>query len=121
VGRSFRLGSGRAICHHQGHDWRALSHTNLLSNVAQVAAHIPLDPHWLWFNPLPGRYVFADKVFCCARTCHGCSLTAELPNGTCRTPLFQRQGSCHRQACHALQLTFFSDPTWETAIIGGLS
>ena len=88
---------------------------------AQVVAHIPLDPNWLWFNPLPGRYVFADKVFCCARTCHGCSLTAELPNGTCPAPLFQRQGSCHRQACHALQLTFFSDPTWETAIIGGLS
>ena len=36
----------------------ALSHANLLSNVAQVAAHIPLDPHWLWFNPLPAFHSF---------------------------------------------------------------
>jgi acyl-[acyl-carrier-protein]-phospholipid O-acyltransferase / long-chain-fatty-acid--[acyl-carrier-protein] ligase len=36
----------------------ALSHANLLSNVAQVAAHIPLDPHWVWFNPLPAFHSF---------------------------------------------------------------
>jgi acyl-[acyl-carrier-protein]-phospholipid O-acyltransferase / long-chain-fatty-acid--[acyl-carrier-protein] ligase len=36
----------------------ALSHANLLSNVAQVAAHIPLDPNWLWFNPLPVFHSF---------------------------------------------------------------
>jgi acyl-[acyl-carrier-protein]-phospholipid O-acyltransferase/long-chain-fatty-acid--[acyl-carrier-protein] ligase len=36
----------------------ALTHANLLSNVAQVAAHIPLDPHWLWFNPLPAFHAF---------------------------------------------------------------
>jgi acyl-[acyl-carrier-protein]-phospholipid O-acyltransferase/long-chain-fatty-acid--[acyl-carrier-protein] ligase len=36
----------------------ALTHANLLSNVAQVAAHIPLDPNWLWFNPLPVFHSF---------------------------------------------------------------
>lgn len=36
----------------------ALSHANLLSNVAQVAAHIPLDPNWVWFNPLPAFHSF---------------------------------------------------------------
>ena len=36
----------------------ALTHANLLSNVAQVVAHIPLDPNWLWFNPLPAFHSF---------------------------------------------------------------
>jgi acyl-[acyl-carrier-protein]-phospholipid O-acyltransferase/long-chain-fatty-acid--[acyl-carrier-protein] ligase len=36
----------------------ALTHANLLSNVAQVAAHIPLDPNWIWFNPLPAFHSF---------------------------------------------------------------
>jgi len=35
-----------------------LTHANLLSNVAQVAAHIPLDPSWRWFNPLPAFHSF---------------------------------------------------------------
>jgi acyl-[acyl-carrier-protein]-phospholipid O-acyltransferase / long-chain-fatty-acid--[acyl-carrier-protein] ligase len=26
--------------------------------VAQVVAHIPLDPHWLWLNPLPAFHSF---------------------------------------------------------------
>jgi acyl-[acyl-carrier-protein]-phospholipid O-acyltransferase / long-chain-fatty-acid--[acyl-carrier-protein] ligase len=36
----------------------ALTHANLLSNVAQVVAHISLDPNWLWFNPLPAFHSF---------------------------------------------------------------
>jgi acyl-[acyl-carrier-protein]-phospholipid O-acyltransferase/long-chain-fatty-acid--[acyl-carrier-protein] ligase len=36
----------------------ALTHANLLSNVAQVAAHIPLDRNWVWFNPLPAFHSF---------------------------------------------------------------
>jgi acyl-[acyl-carrier-protein]-phospholipid O-acyltransferase/long-chain-fatty-acid--[acyl-carrier-protein] ligase len=36
----------------------ALTHANLLSNVAQIAAHIPLDPAWIWFNPLPAFHSF---------------------------------------------------------------
>jgi acyl-[acyl-carrier-protein]-phospholipid O-acyltransferase / long-chain-fatty-acid--[acyl-carrier-protein] ligase len=36
----------------------ALTHANLLSNVAQVVTHIPLDPNWLWFNPLPAFHSF---------------------------------------------------------------
>jgi acyl-[acyl-carrier-protein]-phospholipid O-acyltransferase/long-chain-fatty-acid--[acyl-carrier-protein] ligase len=35
-----------------------LSHANLLSNVAQVAAHIDLDPDWVMFNPLPVFHCF---------------------------------------------------------------
>jgi len=35
-----------------------LSHANLLSNVAQVAAHIELDPDWVMFNPLPVFHCF---------------------------------------------------------------
>lgn len=30
-----------------------LSQRNLISNVAQIAAHIDLDPAWVMFNPLP--------------------------------------------------------------------
>ncbi len=30
-----------------------LSHANLLANVAQIAAHIDLNPDWVMFNPLP--------------------------------------------------------------------
>ena len=30
-----------------------LSQANLIANVEQVAAHIPLDPSWVMFNPLP--------------------------------------------------------------------
>ena len=35
-----------------------LTHANLLSNVAQVAAHIALDRNWRWFNPLPAFHSF---------------------------------------------------------------
>jgi acyl-[acyl-carrier-protein]-phospholipid O-acyltransferase/long-chain-fatty-acid--[acyl-carrier-protein] ligase len=35
-----------------------LSHANLLANVAQVAAHIDLDPNWVMFNPLPVFHCF---------------------------------------------------------------
>lgn len=35
-----------------------LSHVNLLSNCLQVAAHIALDPEWIWFNPLPAFHSF---------------------------------------------------------------
>ena len=35
-----------------------LTHANLLSNVAQVAAHIALDTSWVWFNPLPAFHSF---------------------------------------------------------------
>ena len=35
-----------------------LSHANLLANVAQIAAHIPLDPDWVMFNPLPVFHCF---------------------------------------------------------------
>ena len=35
-----------------------LSHANLLANVAQVAAHIDLDPAWVMFNPLPVFHCF---------------------------------------------------------------
>jgi acyl-[acyl-carrier-protein]-phospholipid O-acyltransferase/long-chain-fatty-acid--[acyl-carrier-protein] ligase len=35
-----------------------LTHANLLSNVAQVAAHIALDTSWIWFNPLPAFHSF---------------------------------------------------------------
>ena len=30
-----------------------LSHANLLANIEQVAAHIDIDPEWVFFNPLP--------------------------------------------------------------------
>lgn len=30
-----------------------LSHANLIANVRQTAAHIPFDPAWTFFNPLP--------------------------------------------------------------------
>ncbi len=35
-----------------------LSQANLLANVAQVAAHIELDPDWVMFNPLPDLPLF---------------------------------------------------------------
>jgi acyl-[acyl-carrier-protein]-phospholipid O-acyltransferase/long-chain-fatty-acid--[acyl-carrier-protein] ligase len=35
-----------------------LSHQNVLANVAQVAAHIALDPAWVMFNPLPVFHCF---------------------------------------------------------------
>jgi acyl-[acyl-carrier-protein]-phospholipid O-acyltransferase/long-chain-fatty-acid--[acyl-carrier-protein] ligase len=35
-----------------------LTHANLCSNVAQIAAHIPLDRRWVWFNPLPAFHSF---------------------------------------------------------------
>jgi acyl-[acyl-carrier-protein]-phospholipid O-acyltransferase/long-chain-fatty-acid--[acyl-carrier-protein] ligase len=35
-----------------------LSHANVLANVAQVAAHIDLDPSWVLFNPLPIFHCF---------------------------------------------------------------
>ncbi len=35
-----------------------LSQANLLANVAQIAAHIDLDPAWVLFNPLPVFHCF---------------------------------------------------------------
>ena len=35
-----------------------LSQGNLLANVEQIAAHIPLDPSWVMFNPLPTFHCF---------------------------------------------------------------
>jgi acyl-[acyl-carrier-protein]-phospholipid O-acyltransferase/long-chain-fatty-acid--[acyl-carrier-protein] ligase len=35
-----------------------LSQQNLVANVRQVAAHIPLDPTWVMFNPLPTFHCF---------------------------------------------------------------
>jgi acyl-[acyl-carrier-protein]-phospholipid O-acyltransferase / long-chain-fatty-acid--[acyl-carrier-protein] ligase len=35
-----------------------LSQANLLANVAQIAAHIDLDPAWVMFNPLPVFHCF---------------------------------------------------------------
>jgi acyl-[acyl-carrier-protein]-phospholipid O-acyltransferase/long-chain-fatty-acid--[acyl-carrier-protein] ligase len=35
-----------------------LSQQNLVANVRQVAAHIPLDPNWVMFNPLPTFHCF---------------------------------------------------------------
>ncbi|MDQ2763879.1 MAG: AMP-binding protein, partial [Pseudomonadota bacterium] len=35
-----------------------LSQANLLANVAQIAAHIELDPDWVMFNPLPVFHCF---------------------------------------------------------------
>jgi acyl-[acyl-carrier-protein]-phospholipid O-acyltransferase/long-chain-fatty-acid--[acyl-carrier-protein] ligase len=35
-----------------------LSQSNLVSNVAQIAAHIDLDPDWVMFNPLPTFHCF---------------------------------------------------------------
>ena len=35
-----------------------LSQANLIANVRQVAAHIPLDPDWVMFNPLPTFHCF---------------------------------------------------------------
>jgi acyl-[acyl-carrier-protein]-phospholipid O-acyltransferase/long-chain-fatty-acid--[acyl-carrier-protein] ligase len=35
-----------------------LTHANILANVAQVAAHIDLDPAWVMFNPLPVFHCF---------------------------------------------------------------
>jgi acyl-[acyl-carrier-protein]-phospholipid O-acyltransferase/long-chain-fatty-acid--[acyl-carrier-protein] ligase len=35
-----------------------LSHANILANVAQVAAHIDLNPAWVLFNPLPIFHCF---------------------------------------------------------------
>ncbi len=35
-----------------------LSQANLVSNAAQIAAHIPLDPNWVMFNPLPVFHCF---------------------------------------------------------------
>ncbi|MDB5469676.1 MAG: acyl-acyl carrier protein synthetase, partial [Caulobacter sp.] len=35
-----------------------LSQANLVANVYQIAAHIPLDPEWVMFNPLPTFHCF---------------------------------------------------------------
>ncbi|HEX5380479.1 MAG TPA: AMP-binding protein [Phenylobacterium sp.] len=35
-----------------------LSQGNLVANVQQIAAHIPLDPSWVMFNPLPTFHCF---------------------------------------------------------------
>lgn len=35
-----------------------LSQANLVANVYQIAAHIPLDPSWVMFNPLPTFHCF---------------------------------------------------------------
>jgi acyl-[acyl-carrier-protein]-phospholipid O-acyltransferase/long-chain-fatty-acid--[acyl-carrier-protein] ligase len=35
-----------------------LSHANLIANVEQAAAHIPFEPHWVFFNPLPVFHCF---------------------------------------------------------------
>ena len=35
-----------------------LSQSNLVSNAAQVAAHIAIDPDWVFFNPLPVFHCF---------------------------------------------------------------
>ena len=35
-----------------------LTQANLLANVAQIAAHIALDPEWVFFNPLPIFHCF---------------------------------------------------------------
>jgi acyl-[acyl-carrier-protein]-phospholipid O-acyltransferase/long-chain-fatty-acid--[acyl-carrier-protein] ligase len=35
-----------------------LSQANLIANVQQIAAHIPLDPAWVMFNPLPTFHCF---------------------------------------------------------------
>jgi acyl-[acyl-carrier-protein]-phospholipid O-acyltransferase / long-chain-fatty-acid--[acyl-carrier-protein] ligase len=35
-----------------------LSHANLVSNVRQCYAHIPFDPDWVFFNPLPLFHCF---------------------------------------------------------------
>ncbi|HEY5106206.1 MAG TPA: AMP-binding protein [Caulobacteraceae bacterium] len=35
-----------------------LSQANVLANTAQIAAHIPLDPAWVMFNPLPVFHCF---------------------------------------------------------------
>ncbi|WP_374534721.1 AMP-binding protein [Phenylobacterium sp.] len=35
-----------------------LSQSNLIANVEQIAAHIPLDPNWVMFNPLPTFHCF---------------------------------------------------------------
>jgi acyl-[acyl-carrier-protein]-phospholipid O-acyltransferase/long-chain-fatty-acid--[acyl-carrier-protein] ligase len=35
-----------------------LTHANIVGNAAQVAQHIPLDPAWVFFNPLPVFHCF---------------------------------------------------------------
>jgi acyl-[acyl-carrier-protein]-phospholipid O-acyltransferase / long-chain-fatty-acid--[acyl-carrier-protein] ligase len=35
-----------------------LSHSNLVANARQIAQHIPLDPDWVFFNPLPIFHCF---------------------------------------------------------------
>ena len=35
-----------------------LTQGNLIANVEQIAAHIPLDPAWVMFNPLPTFHCF---------------------------------------------------------------
>ncbi|ODT88042.1 AMP-binding protein [Phenylobacterium sp. SCN 70-31] len=35
-----------------------LSHSNLVANCKQIAQHIPLDPAWVFFNPLPIFHCF---------------------------------------------------------------
>ncbi len=35
-----------------------LSNANLIANCRQIAQHIPLDPNWVFFNPLPIFHVF---------------------------------------------------------------
>jgi acyl-[acyl-carrier-protein]-phospholipid O-acyltransferase/long-chain-fatty-acid--[acyl-carrier-protein] ligase len=36
----------------------ALSHANIVSNVEQCNAHVPFEPDWLFFNPLPMFHCF---------------------------------------------------------------
>ena len=35
-----------------------LSQSNLVANCRQIAQHIPLDPNWVFFNPLPIFHCF---------------------------------------------------------------
>lgn len=35
-----------------------LSHANLIANVMQCCAHVPFDPEWVFFNPLPMFHSF---------------------------------------------------------------
>jgi acyl-[acyl-carrier-protein]-phospholipid O-acyltransferase/long-chain-fatty-acid--[acyl-carrier-protein] ligase len=36
----------------------ALSHANIVSNVEQCNAHVPFEPDWMFFNPLPMFHCF---------------------------------------------------------------
>ncbi len=35
-----------------------LSHANIIANIEQCGAHIPFDPEWVFFNPLPMFHCF---------------------------------------------------------------